>query len=149
MFSQLLKPAIETYTMSTNPADRDVTIGSFEQRAQATLEEWKGPWARQQLLPKDGRARYENGVGASAAETRRRVHSLMSCDERYSLATISNKSAMRLCTRNVGGLGMWRALSPPSPDIFARFQKVNLILDVGLPARAPTPRGLLEYILPT
>ncbi len=71
---------------------------------------------------------------------------LMSCDERHSLATISNKTAIHLCTRNVGV--WWRGLPPPSPDIFARFQKVNLYLDVSIPSRAPTFSGSPRYMRP-
>ncbi len=39
--------------MGTNPADHDITIGSFEQHAQTTLGEWEGAWERQRILPKD------------------------------------------------------------------------------------------------
>ncbi len=38
--------------------------------------------------------------------------------------------------------------SPPSPDIFARFQKVNLYLDVSIPSRAPTFSGSPRYMRP-
>ncbi len=39
-------------------------------------------------------------------------------------------------------------LPPPSRDIFARFQKVNLYLDVGNPSRVPTISGSPRYMRP-
>ena len=39
-------------------------------------------------------------------------------------------------------------IPPPSPDIFARFQKVSLNLDVSIPSRAPTFRGRPRYMWP-